>query len=145
MDFFMNNSEEYEDIINLPHHVSKKHPRMSIETRSAQFAPFAALTGYDDVIKETARLTNERREIDESLKIILDEKLQIIEEKISSKPLITFTYFVPDFKKEGGSYKTVTGNVRKIDEYRNLVALEDRMEIPIPEIIELNGEIFEED
>ena len=138
-------NDNYEDIINLPHHTSKKYPRMSLEARSAQFAPFAALTGYDDVIKETARLTNERREIDESLKIILDEKLQIIEEKISSKPLITFTYFVPDFKKEGGSYKTVTGNVRKIDEYRNLVALEDRMEIPIPEIIELNGEIFEED
>ena len=92
-------NKNYDDIINLPHYVSKKRPQMSIEARSAQFAPFAALTGYDEQVKETARLTNERRDIDESLKIILDEKLQIIEEKILSKPLVTFTYFVPDSKK----------------------------------------------
>ena len=142
----MNNDDKnYDDIINLPHHVSKKHKPMSLYARSAQFAPFSALTTYGEVIKETVRLTNERREIDESLKIILDSKLQIIEEKISSKPLITFTYFIPDLRKEGGYYKTVTGNVRRIDEYRDVVILEDKTEIPIFEIIEITGEIFEND
>lgn len=92
----MNN---YEDIINLPHHVSKKHPQMSIWSRSAQFAPFAALTGYDDAVKETARLTDKRLEIDEGLKNILNNKLQYILENKSLQPEITFTYFVYDNKK----------------------------------------------
>ena len=131
----------YEDIINLPHHTSKKYPRMSLEARSAQFAPFAALTGYDEVLIETARLTNERVEIDETIKVIIDSKLQIIKEHIMQKPLITFMYFVPDLKKDGGKYVTVTGNVKKIDEYRNVLILEDKTEIPISEIIEINGNI----
>ena len=119
----------YEDIINLPHHTSKKYPRMSLEARSAQFAPFAALTGYDEVLIETARLTNERVEIDETIKVIIDSKLQIIKEHIMEKPLITFMYFVPDLKKDGGKYVTVTGNVKKIDEYRNVLILENKTEI----------------
>ena len=131
----------YEDIINLPHHTSKKYPRMSLEARSAQFAPFAALTGYDEVLIETARLTNERVEIDETIKVIIDSKLQIIKEHIMEKPLITFMYFVPDLKKDGGKYVTVTGNVKKIDEYRNVLILENKTEIPISEIIDINGNI----
>lgn len=131
----------YEDIINLPHHTSKKYPRMSLEARSAQFAPFAALTGYDEVLIETARLTNERVEIDETIKVIIDSKLQIIKEHIMQKPLITFMYFVPDLKKDGGKYVTVTGNVKKIDEYRNVLILENKTEIPISEIIDINGNI----
>lgn len=136
------NDKKYDDIINLPHPVSKKHPQMSIEARSAQFAPFASLTGYDEVIRETVRLTNERINIDESVKTILDWKLQMIEEQITNQPLITFTYFVPDRKKRGGRYVTVTGNVEKIDEYKHMVILEDKTEIPITEMIEISGEIF---
>lgn len=90
---------EYDDIINLPHHVSKKHPHMSIEARSAQFAPFAALVGYGDVVKETERVTYDKVEIDEELMFILDSKLQILKEKIPSKPLVEIRYFVPDLKK----------------------------------------------
>lgn len=138
----MNNYGKYDDIINLPHHESKKHPRMSNEARAAQFAPFAALTGYDDAIKETARLTSKRIEINEELKVILDAKLQIIHDKISSKPEVTFTYFVPDTKKDGGSYVTVVGNVIKIDEFNQKVILENKTEIPISEIVEITGEIF---
>ena len=133
--------DNYEDIINLPHHTSKKHPRMSLEARSAQFAPFAALTGYDEVLIETARLTNERIEIDETIKVIIDSKLQIIKEHIKEMPLITFMYFVPDLKKDGGKYVTVTGNVKKIDEYRNVLVLENRTEISINEIIDISGDI----
>ena len=137
--------DNYEDIINLPHHTSKKHPRMSLEARSAQFAPFAALTGYDEVLIETARLTNERIEIDDTIKVIIDSKLQIIKEHIKEMPLITFMYFVPDSKKDGGKYVTITGNVKKIDEYRNVFVLDNKMEIPIDEIIDLNGEIVKND
>ena len=138
----MNNKGKYDDIINLPRHVSTKHPQMSLEARSAQFAPFAALTGYDDAIEETSRLTNERKELDEELKTILDEKLQIIQEKINTKPKITFTYFIPDLKKNGGKYVTVTGKVRKIDRNKQLIVLEDKTEIFIPDIIEIVGDIL---
>ena len=140
----MNNYGKYDDIINLTHHESKKHPRMSNAARAAQFAPFAALTGYDDVIKETARLTSERIEINEELKVILDAKLQIIHDKVSAKPEVTFTYFVPDTKKDGGSYVTVIGKVIKIDEFSQKIILENRTEIPIPEIVDITGEIFKE-
>ena len=138
----MYNYGKYDDIINLPHHESKKNPRMSKEARAAQFAPFAALTGYDEVINETARLTSKRKEINEELKEILDEKLQIIHDKVLARPKITFTYFVSDSKKEGGSYVTVTGNVIRIDNLKQKVILENRVEIPISEIIEITGEIF---
>lgn len=140
----MYNYGKYDDIINLPYHESKKHPRMSNEARAAQFAPFAALTGYDDAIKETARLTSERIEINEELKVILDAKLQIIHDKVSAKPEVTFTYFVPDTKKDGGEYVTVMGNVIKIDEFNQKVILENKAEIPISEIVEITGEILKE-
>lgn len=138
-------NDNYEDIINLPHHTSKKHPRMSLGARSAQFAPFAALTGYDEVLIETARLTNERIEIDDTIKVIIDSKLQIIKEHIKEMPVITFMYFVPDTKKDGGKYVTIMGNVKKIDEYRNVLVLENKTEIPIDEIIDINGEIVKND
>lgn len=135
-------SEKYDDIINLPRHISKKHPRMSLEARSAQFAPFAALTGYDEVINETARLTSERKEIDEELKMILNNKLKIIQEKLATKPEITFKYFIPDIKKDGGEYVTKKGNVIKIDKYKEIIILQDETEIYISEIIEITGDIF---
>lgn len=138
-------SNKYDDIINLPHHISNKHPQMTLEARAAQFAPFAALTGYDDAVKETARLTNERIELDEETKSILDNKIQIIKEHISARPEISFTYFIPDLKKDGGKYVTVTGIVRKIDEYRQVIILEDKTEIPIHETISVVGTITEID
>ena len=136
----MNN---YEDIINLPHHVSKKHPQMSIWSRSAQFAPFAALTGYDDAVKETARLTDKRLEIDERLKNILNNKLQYILENKSLQPEITFTYFVYDNKKSGGKYIEKTGVVKKIDLNEKYIMLKDKTKISIDEIINITGDILE--
>lgn len=138
----MNGNIKYNDIINLPHYVSKKRSQMSLEARSAQFSPFAALTGYDDAIKETSRLTKERKYIEDCLKEILDSKLQIIKQQISLKPKISFTYFVPDEKKSGGSYMTVVGCVKKIDEYNELIVLDNKIKIPILEIIKIEGEIF---
>ena len=133
----MKYDRQYDDIINLPHHVSKKHPQMSLYARSAQFAPFAALTGYEDAVKETARETSHRVEIDEELKTILDSKLQILAEQIKTKPEATFTYFVPDTKKEGGEYITVTGIVKKIDMYNQCIYLADNMQIPINDVLEI--------
>ena len=131
-------SDKYNDIINLPHHVSEKHARMTIEERSAQFAPFSALTGYDDVIKETARETNNRIEINEEQKTILNKKLLLIKEKIHNKPKIAVTYFIPDVKKDGGKYIEVTENVVKIDEYDRKIILENGEKVPIEEIIEIS-------
>lgn len=136
--------KDYSDIINLPHHVSKKHPQMSIEARSAQFAPFAALTGYDDAVKETARLTDNRLEIDEGLKNILNSKLQYILENKELNPEITFTYFVYDKKKSGGKYIDKIGIVKKIDMIEKYILLKDKTKISIDELININGDIFKE-
>lgn len=133
---------KYDDIINLPHHVSKKHPQMSLYARSAQFAPFAALTGYEEAIKETARETSVRIEIDEEMKSVLDSKLQILLEKISLKPELSITYFIPDFSKDGGQYVTTEGIIKKIDMYNQYIYLEDSTEIPITEIIDISGDVF---
>ncbi len=130
----MNN---YDDIINLPHHVSVKHPRLSKEQRAAQFAPFAALTGYGDAIKETARITEDRIEIDEEEKKKIDNKIIELKSKINDKPKVTITFFIPDIKKSGGEYVTIIGNLRRIDEYNKLLILEDKKKIPIEEIIEI--------
>lgn len=131
------NMGKYDDIINLPHHISKKHPQMSLEARAAQFAPFAALTGYDDAVKEIARLTNERIDLDDEAKMMLDAKLQVIREQLLEKPLVIITYFVPDAKKDGGKYVTTNGNVKKIDDYKHLIILDNSLEIPIDEIIDI--------
>ena len=133
----LKNSGKYEDIINLPHHISKKHPRMSLEARSAQFAPFAALTGYDELIKETARLTNKKIEIDEEQKLVINEKLLLIKEQLHTKPNIIVTYFIPDSKKDGGEYITIREKIIKIDEYNQRLILENKIEIPISQIIEI--------
>lgn len=135
--------KNYDDIINLEHHVSQKHPQMSLDARAAQFAPFAALTGFDELLKEAERLTNERKFINEDLREKLDNKLQIIQKQISVKPTITVTYFVYDLRKQGGSYRTVIGKVKKIDKYKNVVILENKTEIPIEEIIDINSNLFE--
>ena len=135
---------KYDDIIKLPHHVSKRHPQMSIMARSAQFAPFAALSGYDEAVKETARLTDKRLEIDDGLKSILNNKLQYILENININPEIIFTYFVYDRKKTGGKYIEKIGVVKKIDLIEKYIQLTDKSKIPIEEIIDINGEIFKD-
>ena len=132
----------YDDIINLPHHISKKHPQMSLYARSAQFAPFAALTGYYDAVKETERQTDKRIELDEEMKRILDSKLQIILENINKKPEVLITYFVPDSKKNGGKYVTIEGIIKKIDLFNQIIYLLDNKEISISEIIDISGKII---
>jgi len=133
-------TDKYDDIINMPHHKSAKHPQMSMINRAAQFSPFAALTGHGEAIKETARLTDERVELDESVKAVIDERLQYIEENIKSKPTATVTYFEPDDRKEGGEYVTVTGKVKKIDSAANCIIMTNGMIISICEIFNIEGE-----
>ena len=110
---------KYDDIINLPHYESKTRKRMSLEARSAQFAPFAALTGYDDKVKETARRTDKRIELSDEEYNIINTKLQIIKEHIKEQPEINFVIFVKDKLKDGGKYEEVNGKVRVIDEAKN--------------------------
>lgn len=133
--------DDYSDIINLSRPVSKR-PRMSLEQRSAQFSPFAALTGYEGQVKETARLTNKKIEINEELKEILNLKIQLIQEKIKEQPQIEITYFIPDSKKDGGRYETVTNSVKKIDTYKGEIILIDGTTIAIDEIIDISSEIY---
>ena len=140
----LNTDKKYEDIINLPHHVSPTRPQMSISDRAAQFSPFAALTGHDAAVKETARLTDERIELDESRKIILNEKLQIIAEHLTERPEIIITYFQPDERKNGGSYVKICGQVKKIDEIEHCVRLMDETKICIEQIYEIEGEVVSE-
>lgn len=105
---------KYQDIINLPHHVSKTHPQMPLYDRAAQFSPFAALTGYEDAIRETARLTDNWVQLSEDKKQELDEKLrQLIADRERTES-VTIIYFQPDDRKEGGSYVTVTGQIARL-------------------------------
>ncbi|MBP3831938.1 MAG: hypothetical protein ILA02_06165 [Clostridia bacterium] len=138
----MKSTGKYEDIINLPHHISKKHPQMTMESRAAQFAPFAALVGYEDAVEETARLTTKRIELNEEEKNILDMKLQMLKEQMHVQiyPEISVMYFVPDLKKEGGKYIKISGTIKKIDEYKQLLILDDKTQIPISEIISIVGD-----
>lgn len=131
--------QRYDDILYLPHHVSKKHPQMSIHDRAAQFAPFAALTVHGAAIRETARLTDQKIELDENCKTILDQRLQLIQEQMNAgaDPEIKIIYFVEDARKDGGAYVTVSGYVRKIDEYLQAVIMQDSMQIPIKDIVEI--------
>lgn len=132
----------YEDIIHLPHHVSKTRPQMSMIDRAAQFSPFAALTGYDAAIKETGRLTDERTDLGEETKAMLDMKQHYLLAVISDQPEITVTYFVPDERKAGGAYVTVTGNLKRIDEYERLLILTNGKKIPMDEIADIESDIF---
>ena len=132
----------YEDIINLPHHVSKTRPQMSMLDRAAQFSPFAALTGYDAAIKETGRLTDEKIEMDEDRKTALDMKQTYLIEMLDEQPEISITYFLPDTKKSGGAYVTVTGNLKRFDEYERLLILTDGKKIPMDDIADIDSDLF---
>ena len=131
----------YDDIINLKRPISK-HPKMSLYQRSAQFAPFAALTGYEGQVKETARLTDRRIELDEEMKLILDLKIQVIKEMLSDNPEVEITYFIPDTRKDGGKYETIINNVKKIDSYNEHIIMQNNLKIEIKEIININSNIF---
>lgn len=134
---------KYDDIIHLPHHISKKHPQMAITDRAAQFSPFAALTGHGAAITETARLTDEKIELDESTKIALSDRLQIILDRLMESPEIEITYFQPDTKKDGSAYITAVNTVKKIDEHERVVLMTDGTAIPIDEIIGIDGKVFD--
>ena len=139
----MNESEKYcyDDIINLPHHVSQKHPRMDLLDRAAQFAPFAALTGHEAAIRETERLTEQQIELSESQKQSLDEKLWHIKSRISEIPSVKITFFEPDIYKSGGSYITITDKIKKIDEYEHCIILNDNTAILLDRIVELEEDV----
>lgn len=136
----MNETHEYDDIINLEHHVSKNHQPMSMESRAAQFAPFAALTGHEEAVKETERITDSKKIIDENYKNILDEKIALLQNNINNSPLVSVTYFVKDAKKDGGKYNTITGNLKKIDSYERIIILKDKTKISIQDIIDIHEE-----
>ena len=132
----------YDDIIHLPHHVSQNHPQMPLRDRAAQFAPFAALTGYEAAVGETARLTAERRELDPQEAEELDRRLTDLAARLPDHPEVTVEYFVPDERKSGGAYVTVTGRVRHVSVSEKLLVMEDGMEIPMDDVVSLTGGIF---
>ena len=135
-------THRYDDIIDLPHHVSSKHPQMSLYDRAAQFSAFKALTGYEDAVTEAGRLTGERIELDEASLALLDAKMQILREEVKTHPEVAVSYFVPDEKKDGGEYRTVCGKVKKIDEFKRALLFTDGNSIPIDDIIEIDGDLF---
>ena len=128
---------KYDDIINLPHHVSKVHPRMAIQNRAAQFASFSALTGYDSELRESVRITDKKIELEEEVKEGLNRKLQKIKANIQDRLNVNFTYFIKDKTKDGGAYIKTYGVVNKIDEDNKIIILDTKEEIPIDDILEV--------
>ena len=137
------NDHRYDSITKLPHYQSVTRPHMSLYDRAAQFSPFAALTGYDDAVKETARLTDTKAELDEYEKAAINERLNRIQDTFDVQPEVSITYFLPDKKKSGGAYITVTGCVKKVDEYEHVVVMRNGTKVHIDDIAEIDGEIFE--
>lgn len=130
----------YESIIQLPHHISLRRHSMSRRDRAAQFAPFAALTGHDAAIRETARLTDSRIQLDEDKKIAINRKLQWLLSNIHRQPEVTITFFLPDSKKDGGSYAVVSGCIQKIDAFAHQLLLTNGTAIPMEQIYDLQQE-----
>lgn len=128
---------KYDDIIDLPHHVSSTYSRMSMSDRAAQFQPFRALTGYEDAVQETARLTDEKIELTEEQKAILDSALQELADRLPGQPRAAITYFQPDKKKTGGAYICITGQLKKVDAYAGELLLMNGQRIPMEDILEL--------
>ncbi len=132
----------YDDIINLNRPISK-HPHQSIESRASQFAPFAALVGYDEQVKETARLTTNKIEIDEGLREILNNKLNYLNDHLDEKEEVSITYFIKDSKKSGGKYITKTGIVKRIDIVNGFIKFTDNDIIYMTDVISITSELFE--
>ena len=137
-----NNTNKYSDIIDLPHKQSFKRPQMSRIDRAAQFAPFAALTGYDDAIKETGRLTDKKIEMSDEELNVLNVKFQLLSDSLGEDNEVVFTYFKPDKSKAGGFYETASGVVKKLDDYERLIVLQDGTRIPMDDIYSIDGDIF---
>jgi hypothetical protein len=137
-----NTKPVYDDIIHLEYPFLLKRPRMDRKARAAQFSAFAALSGHGAAISETARITGRRIELDEDVKADLDAKLRVIGANLSAQPLITVTYFLPDGKKDGGAYLTVSDSVRKIDVYARVIILADGTRIPIGDILKIESALF---
>ena len=135
---YFGENHKYDDIINIPHHVSKKRPHMPVEDRAAQFAPFAALTGYGEAVKETARRTERRMEPDEDMLVFLNRRLEYIKEHLGENLKVSATYFVPDMQKEGGSYESFLGTVKKLDTFRHRLIFQEGREIPFEDLWELS-------
>lgn len=138
----VDNNFPYKHILNLPHHISKTRPQMPRLNRAAQFAPFAALTGHDEAVKETARLTDSKIELDEYTKEELNRKINFLKDSLDASPEVTIIYFVPDSKKSGGAYVEASGIVSKIKEFENLIILESGVEIPVEEILFIESDWF---
>ena len=128
---------KYDDIIDLPHHISASRPQMPMLDRAAQFMPFRALTGYEDAVHETARLTEERVELTEDEKALLDTKLQRLADRLDSHPQVTLTWFRPDKRKTGGAYVTTTGQIKKIDDFEGALILLGGERIFIEDILNI--------
>lgn len=137
--------DPYNDMITLPHHTSQKYPRMSMLDRAAQFSPFAALTGYEDAIEETGRLTDCQVELGEHDTAVLDRKYRQLSEMVSSQPNITITFFVPDERKAGGSYISISGTLKKIDPYSQSVILTDGTTVALRDITAIESDSITEE
>lgn len=133
---------KYDDLLHLPHPVSRRHPPMSAMDRAAQFSPFSALTGYEAVIQEAGRLTGSRAELTEYSRDVLDQKQRLLLEAAPAHPEITVTYFVPDSRKQGGAYGTLRGNLKKIDLCRRTMVMLDGTEIPLDDIADIQSDLF---
>ena len=136
------NKSPYEDIINLPHHRSKTHAHMSMQERAAQFSPFSALTGHEEAVKETARLTDKKLILSDDEKLLLNRKLSFISENLSQDFEYSFTYFVPDERKSGGAYKSRQASVKKLDSLQGFLILSDASVIEISQIIAIESDAF---
>ena len=135
-------NEKYDEIMSLPHQVSKTRPQMPMSDRAAQFSPFAALTGYDAAVKETGRLTDEKIELDEESLTALNVRYQMLMDVLAEGPEVRITYFKPDEKKAGGAHMTITGAVRKIDDFEQMITMRDGTRIPMGDVLSLEGELF---
>ena len=131
---------KYDDIINLPHPVSEKYPPLSMSQRAAQFNPFAALTGYDAAVRETSRLTDEERFLDDESVSGINSTLMELKMRLKEKPMVSVCYFEPDARKSGGAYCTVTGAVEKIDEYRGIIQVEGKS-IDLNRVMSIEAEL----
>jgi len=135
----------YDDILHLPHPTSTKHPRMPLADRAAQFSAFRALSGHEDAIGETERLTDRRIELSEEAKAELDMKQQLLADAAATRPEVSVTWFKPDERKEGGAYVTTTGRLKKIVEYARALVMTDGSVIPLDDVLELESESFRDE
>lgn len=136
-------NRSYDDIIHLPHPTSARHPRMPVQERAAIFSPFAALSGHGVAIAETARLTEQRIELDEDARAELDWRQAVLLKHMDAQPEITITWFQPDERKEGGAYLTLSGRLKKIKELERILLLADGTEIPLEDVVKMESDIFQ--